>query len=87
MEEHVEATPAVLEHGRYKIFELPDGGWLISRAVDTCERCQSCGCGDQADKLSIPGMMVKMAAGMQGGGSGAVASAKAALRMVTGRDR
>jgi hypothetical protein len=73
-------APEVLEFGRYRMFETPDGGWVLARASGTCDRCQECGCGDQADPIHIPAMMVAMA--KQGGGLG---RAKAALRGVMGR--
>lgn len=47
------AEPEAVERGRYVLFEAPDG-LVLSRAVDTCERCQSCGCGTQADPLPLP---------------------------------
>lgn len=43
----------VVEHGRYRLFAT-DGGLVLARAVDTCERCQACGCGQQADPLPLP---------------------------------
>lgn len=57
------AEPAapVLEFGRYRVFEAPDGGWIVARAVDICQACQDCGCGDQADPIAIPAMVIKMA--------------------------
>jgi hypothetical protein len=61
------APPPVLEYGRYRVFEAPDGGWVVARAVDTCETCQACGCGDQADPIQIPAMVISMAKA-QGGG-------------------
>ena len=69
MTEVQEATePVVIEYGRYRLFESPDGGWVVARAVETCETCQSCGCGEQAEPIMIPGMVVKMARAQQGGG-------------------
>lgn len=53
--------PAVIEGGRYKVFQAPDGGWVIARAVDTCERCRECGCGDQAEPVQIPAMVIQLA--------------------------
>ena len=53
--------PATLEQGRYKVSEAEDGGWVIGRAVGTCETCQGCGCGEQADLVHIPAMVIKMA--------------------------
>lgn len=43
----------VVEHGRYRLFQT-DGGLVLARAVNTCERCQGCGCGQQADPLPLP---------------------------------
>jgi hypothetical protein len=41
-----------LESGRYKVFPQ-DSGFVIARAVNTCDRCQACGCGDQQEPLDI----------------------------------
>jgi hypothetical protein len=76
----VQATPVVLEQGRYRVFESPDGGWVIARAADTCERCQGCGCGEQVDPISVPAMIIAMA--KQGGGMSKI---KAGLKGITGR--
>ena len=62
------AEPAVLEYGRYRLFESPDGGWVVARAVETCETCQNCGCGSQADPIVIPAMVIKLARSQQNGG-------------------
>jgi hypothetical protein len=64
-EPEVQAAPEVLEQGRYKVFDQ-GGGWVIARAVETCERCQTCGCGEQADPIQVPAMLIAMA--KQGGG-------------------
>jgi len=54
--------PPVIEGpGRYVVFEAPDGGWVVARAVGICETCQRCGCGEQADPIQVPGMVVKLA--------------------------
>jgi hypothetical protein len=76
----VEAQPEVLEAGRYKVFQDPAGAWVIARAVETCETCQSCGCGNQADPIHIPAMMIAMA--RQGGG---MARIKDGLKGMMGR--
>ena len=52
-------APPTLEQGRYRISETPDGGLRIARAVNTCETCQGCGCGEQAEQVNIPGWMLK----------------------------
>ena len=67
-ETEVQTEPVVIEYGRYRLFESPDGGWVVARAVETCERCEHCGCGEQAEPIMIPGMVVKMARAQQGGG-------------------
>jgi len=69
--------PEVLEFGRYRVFQTPDGGWLLARAVDTCETCQGCGCGEQADPIQVPAMFVAMARQMDGG---AVAKMKGLIK-------
>lgn len=48
-----ELDNAVVERGRYALFAT-SGGLVLARAVDTCDRCQSCGCGTQADPLPLP---------------------------------
>ena len=45
--------PQVIEYGRYRMFEAPDG-LILARAANTCERCQGCGCGDQQEPLGLP---------------------------------
>ena len=45
--------PAVVEHGRYRMYEAP-GGLVLARAVNTCDRCADCGCGEQAPPLELP---------------------------------
>ena len=48
------ARPPVIEGpGRYVVYQGPDS-WKIARAVDICERCQACGCGEQAEPVDIP---------------------------------
>lgn len=45
--------PEQLEVGRYRLFVSP-AGLVLARAVDTCERCQSCGCGTEAEPMPLP---------------------------------
>ena len=72
--------PAVIEGpGRYKVWESPDGGWVIARALDICQTCRECGCGEQAEAIQVPGMVVRLA--MQQG-KGKLLSA---LKMASGR--
>ena len=58
-----EAPPAEpAERGRYAVFPQPDGGLLIARAVNLCDRCLDCGCGEQAEPIGpISGAIVGMA--------------------------
>lgn len=76
----VQATePVTLERGRYRVSEAPDGGWVLARATSTCATCQSCGCGDPAELVHIPAMVVKMArsrSGMLGKMKGLVSGAE-----------
>lgn len=54
--------PPVIEGpGRYKVYEAPDGGWVVARAVGICQTCQDCGCGEQAEPVQVPGMVVALA--------------------------
>ena len=69
----VPEPPKALERGRYKLSEAPDGGWVVARAVGTCETCSNCGCGEQADLITVPGWVVALA--KNGGGPMAMARA------------
>jgi hypothetical protein len=54
--------PRVLEGpGRYVVYEAPDGGWVISRASMLCGSCRGCGCGRQAEPITIPAMVIALA--------------------------
>ena len=56
------ARPPVIEGpGRYCVYEAPDGGWVIARAVGICDSCQGCGCGEQAEPVQIPAMVIQIA--------------------------
>ena len=53
------ARAELIERGRYAINAHPDGRWEITRAVGICERCESCGCGEQQpDPIPVPAVMV-----------------------------
>jgi hypothetical protein len=52
-EETAPAAAGIVEYGRYRVFETDDG-LIIARATDTCEDCQTCGCGDQQPVLTVP---------------------------------
>jgi len=54
-------APEPAERGRYAVYQQPDGGALIARAHHICERCAGCGCGEQADPISIPAAVMGMA--------------------------
>ena len=47
--------------GRYAVYKAPDGGMVIARAVELCETCRHCGCGEQAEPVQIPAMIVSLA--------------------------
>jgi hypothetical protein len=56
------AKPPVVEGpGRYVVYEAPDGGWVVGRAVGICETCQGCGCGEQAEPIQIPALVISLA--------------------------
>jgi len=58
----VNGKPPVIEGpGRYCVYQAPDGGWIVARAVGLCQTCLDCGCGEQADPIAIPAMVIKMA--------------------------
>jgi hypothetical protein len=73
------AEPVTLERGRYRLSQTPDGGMTVARAVELCESCSECGCGQQAELITVPAFMMRMASApgmagkfraMMGGGHG-----------------
>ena len=61
-----DAEPA--ERGRYAVYQDAAGGLVIARAAPLCETCAACGCGDQADPLTVPAMLVALARQAAAGG-------------------
>jgi hypothetical protein len=55
-----ETAPALLERARHAITGMPDGSWVITRAGPLCERCESCGCGEQQEPITVPSFAVGM---------------------------
>ena len=49
------------ERGRYALYPTPDGGLIIARAAGICENCSGCGCGEQAEPITVPAAIVGMA--------------------------
>ena len=59
-EEPVPPEPS--ERGRYAVYDMPDGGLLIARTSDICDRCRDCGCGTAREPLGpVPGGVIEMA--------------------------
>lgn len=54
-------APEPAERGRYAVYLQPDGGIVIARAAGICATCMECGCGEQADPISIPAALAHMA--------------------------
>lgn len=55
-------APEVIEGpGRYIVRRGPDGGWVVGRATGICERCVSCGCGEQAELIQVPALVIQLA--------------------------
>lgn len=49
------AGPEILEGpGRYVAYAAPDGEIVIARATGLCDKCASCGCGEQGDPVRLP---------------------------------
>jgi hypothetical protein len=76
----------LVEFGRYQLRE-DEAGLVLARKINTCERCQGCGCGDRVDALLLPDprrgrshMMAWFAANMRGGMMATIS------RMVNGAD-
>lgn len=56
------APPVTLEGpGRYHVYQAPNKDWVIARSVGICETCRECGCGDPAEPVRIPAMVIQMA--------------------------
>jgi hypothetical protein len=69
--------------GRYRVFETLDGGWVVARAGPVCARCESCGCGEQAEPITVPALVIQVARQrMNGDGYGGLMTM---LKKVTGR--
>ena len=62
----MDSEPA--ERGRYAVYQAADGGLVIARAAPLCETCAACGCGEQADPLTVPAMLVSLAKQAAAGG-------------------
>lgn len=60
MSEEAQA-PEPAERGRYAVYLQPDGGIVIARAAGICVTCRDCGCGEQADPITIPAALAHMA--------------------------
>jgi hypothetical protein len=63
-----DTAPAPAERGRYAAYPHPTAqGILIYRATGLCDRCQSCGCGDQQEVIDLsPAGVIAMAKKMGG---------------------
>ena len=56
------------ERGRYAVYDDGGGGLVIARASGICETCAGCGCGEQADPITVPAMLVALARNAAAGG-------------------
>jgi hypothetical protein len=74
-----EAEPELLERGRYAVTSMPDGGWVITRAIGICETCQACGCGEPGDPVPVPSMVISLAKAQMGNGGGPLKTLKAMM--------
>ena len=54
-------APVIEGPGRYAVYQAGDGGWAIARATGLCETCLGCGCGEQAELIEVPFLVVSMA--------------------------
>lgn len=71
--------------GRYRVFETLEGGWVVARAGPLCARCQGCGCGEQAEPIQLPPVVIQVAKARMNGDAGGGPGLMAMLRAVTGR--
>jgi len=72
-------APALVGRGRYALTAMPDGSWVITRAAPLCDRCETCGCGEQGEPITVPAFAVNM---LNGGGLEAL---PAPMRAIFGR--
>ena len=56
------------ERGRYAVYDDGGGGLVIARASGICDTCAGCGCGEQADPITVPAMLVALARNAAAGG-------------------
>lgn len=56
------------ERGRYAVYQDNAGGLVIARAAGICDTCAGCGCGEQADPITVPAMLVALAKNAAAGG-------------------
>lgn len=56
-----EKPPVVEGPGRYVVYQGADGGWVAARALGICERCAGCGCGEQAEPIIVPKLLIDLA--------------------------
>ena len=56
------------ERGRYAVYDDGTGGLVIARASGICDTCAGCGCGEQADPITVPAMLVALAKNAAAGG-------------------
>ena len=61
-----QAGPEVLAVGRFRISQENGMVWASAR-TNTCERCQSCDCGDEPVTRAVPAAMVQMLMTLQQG--------------------
>ena len=55
-----EAGPQLVARGRFALTAMPDGSLVLRHAIPLCERCESCGCGEQRDPITIPAMLASI---------------------------
>ena len=73
----------VLEEARHVILAMPDGSAVVYRAGPLCERCKTCGCGEQAEPFPVPAFIVAAVTG-QGDGVKIPGPVRALLGKVMG---
>jgi hypothetical protein len=47
-------APGLIVRGRYALVDLPDGRMQLPWSSGPCDRCASCGCGEQMDPFILP---------------------------------
>lgn len=79
------AEPIAAERGRYALWADDDGRLVaITRATELCERCHNCGCGTQAEPITMASIMAMGREMIKANGIGVKQALKQVMGMMRG---